>query len=132
MDLKDLTPNLEDIVVTLKHPTTDEVLKNEDGTAMTITLLSGYSKKYKKLQHEQISKRLTKAQNSKSQEIDYSEIEEATVEVLSKATKSWNLTFGGTNPKLTAARAISMYEDVFWIRNQLEEALSDDLSFTTA
>jgi hypothetical protein len=36
MDLKDLTPNLDDIVVEIKHPSTGDVLKNDDGTNMTI------------------------------------------------------------------------------------------------
>ena len=129
MDLKDLTPNLEDIVVTLKHPNTDEVLKNDDGTPMTITVLAPHSKEYKKLQHEQISKRLKKAQKSKSQEVDYSDIEEATLEVLSKATKAWDITFGGEKPKLSVAKVKGLYEEVFWIKNQIEEELSDSLAF---
>mgnify|MGYP003112107805 FL=1 len=131
MDLKDLTPKLDDIVVELKHPTTGEDLKNEDGTTMSITILAPHSKEYKKLQHSQISKRLTKAQKSKSQDIDYSDIEEATLEVLSKSTVSWSLTFEGKNPKLTPDRALRMYEEVFWIRTQIEEVLSDNLDFMT-
>ena len=129
MDLKDLTPNLDDLVVSVVHPVTDEPLTNDDGTVMTITVLSPYSKAYKKLQHEQISKRLKKAQKSKSEDIDYSDIEEATLEVLSKATKSWNITFGGEKPVLTAAKAKTMYEEVFWLKNLLEEEVTDSMAF---
>jgi hypothetical protein len=95
MDLKDLTPNLDDIVVEIKHPSTGDVLKNDDGTNMTITILAPHSKEYKKAQHEQISKRLKKAQKSKSQDVDYSDIEEATLEVLAKTTKAWDITYNG-------------------------------------
>tara|TARA_R110000868_G_scaffold317712_1_gene578508 strand:+ start:4475 stop:4873 length:399 start_codon:yes stop_codon:yes gene_type:complete len=130
MDLKDLTPSLNDLVVEIKHPATGDVLKNDDGTSMTITILAPHSKEYKKAQNEQINKRLKKAQKSKSQEVDYSDIEEATLEVLSKTTKSWDITYGGEKPKLTAARAKDLYEEVFWIRSQLEEVVTDAMDFT--
>ena len=129
MDLKDLTPKLDDIVVEIKHPTTGDILKNDDGTPMTITVLAPHSKEYKKIQHEQISKRLKKAQKSKSQDVDYSDIEEATLDVLSKATKAWDITFGGEKPKLSVAKAKSIYDEVFWIKNQIEEEVSDSLDF---
>ena len=130
MDLKDLTPNLDDIVVDLKHPATGDVLKNDDGTNMTITIFAPHSKEYKKAQHEQISKRLKKAQKSKSQDVDYSDIEEATLEVLAKTTKAWDITYGGEKPKLTVAKAKDLYEEVFWIKNQIEEVVNDSLDFT--
>mgnify|MGYP003642873999 FL=1 len=130
MDLKDLTPSLNDLVVEIKHPATGDVLKNDDGTSMTITILAPHSKEYKKAQNEQINKRLKKAHKSKSQEVDYSDIEEATLEVLSKTTKSWDITYGGEKPKLTAARAKDLYEEVFWIRSQLEEVVTDAMDFT--
>ena len=129
MDLKDLTPNLDDVVVEIKHPTTGDVLKNDDDTNMTITILAPHSKEYKKAQHEQISKRLKKAQKSKSQDVDYSDIEEATLEVLAKTTKAWDITYGGEKPKLTVAKAKDLYEEVFWIRNQIEEVVTDTLDF---
>ena len=129
MDLKDLTPNLDDVIVTIKHPTTGDVLKNDDGTDMTITVLAPHSKEYKKAQHEQISKRLKKAQKSKSQDVDYSDIEEATLEVLAKVTKAWDITFGGEKPELTVAKAKSIYDEVFWIKNQIEEEVSESLDF---
>ena len=129
MDLKDLTPNLDDVIVTIKHPTTGDVLKNDDGTDMTITVLAPHSKEYKKAQHEQISKRLKKAQKSKSQDVDYSDIEEATLELLAKVTKAWDITFGGEKPELTVAIAKSIYDEVFWIKNQIEEEVSESLDF---
>lgn len=130
MDLKDLTPNLDDIVVEIKHPATGDALKNDDGTNMTITIFAPHSKEYKKAQHEQISKRLKKAQKSKSQDVDYSDIEEATLEVLAKTTKAWDITYNGEKPKLTVAKAKDLYEEVFWIKNQIEEVVTDSLDFT--
>ena len=60
MDLKDLTPNLDDIVVEIKHPATGDVLKNDDGTNMTITILAPHSKEYKKAQHNKSASGLRK------------------------------------------------------------------------
>jgi len=132
MDLKDLTPNLDDVVVTLKHPSTGVVLKNDDETDMTITVYALHSKEYKKAQHEQISKRLKDAQESETTEVDYADIEEATLDVLSKVTKSWNITFGKGQPKLTVATAKSIYDEVFWIKDQIEEVVSASLTFMKA
>ena len=58
-----------------------------------------------------------------------SDIEEATLEVLSKATKAWDITFGGEKPVLTADKAKTMYEDVFWLKNQLEEEVTEAMAF---
>ena len=57
-------------------------------------------------------------------------IEEATLEVLAKTTKAWNITYGGEMPKLTVAKAKDIYEEVFWIKSQLEEVVTDSLDFT--
>ena len=129
MDLKELTPSLEDILVELVHPVSGEVLKNDDGSTMTITLLAPHSKEYKKAQHEQITKQINKAQKDKTTEVDYSDIENSTLEVLSKTTKAWNITYDGDKPKLTAAKARAVYEEVFWIKEQLEAKVSDALDF---
>ena len=58
MDLKDLTPKTDEIVVTIKHPVSGEVLKNDDSSDMVITVYAPHSKEYKKVQRELITKRL--------------------------------------------------------------------------
>ena len=130
MDLKDLTPNLDDLVVEIKHPSTGDNLLNDDGTNMTITVLAPHSKEYKKVQHEQINKRLRKAQKNKTQDIDYSDIEESTIDLLSKVTKSWSVTFDKEMPKLSVAKAKEVYTDVFWLRDQIEEVVGSSMDFT--
>jgi hypothetical protein len=129
MDLRELTPSLEDIVVELVHPVTGDVLENDDGSVMTITLLAPHSKEYKKAQHEQITKQLNKAQKDKNTDIDYSEIEQSTLSVLAKTTKAWNIQHDGKKPKLTEDKAKSIYEEVFWIKEQLEAKVSEALAF---
>ena len=49
-----------------------------------------------------------------------------------KITASWNITYGGENPKLSVAKAREIYDEVFWIKAQVEEALAESLDFTKA
>ena len=99
---------------------------------MTITIYAPHSKEYKKVLHEQTNKRLKKMQSKGNKDITAEEIEEATLEALAKTTKEWNITYGGELPKLTLAKAREVYEDVFWIRSQIEGAIEDSLDFMKA
>ena len=132
MDLKELTPKSDEIVVVIKHPATGEPLKNDDKSEMTITIYAPHSKEYKKVLHEQTNKRLKKMQSKGNKDITAEEIEESTLEALAKTTKEWNITYGGELPKLTVTKAKEVYEDVFWIRSQIEEAIEESLDFMRA
>ena len=132
MDLLDLTPKSDDIVVTIKHPASGEVLKNEDNTDMTVTVYAPHSKEYKKVIHEMTNKRLEKMQAKGNNKIKAEEIEEATLETLAKTTKEWNITYGGEVPKLSVAKAKEIYDSVFWIKAQIEEAIESSLDFMKA
>ena len=129
MDLKDLTPKSDTIEVEIKHPITGEALKNDDDTPMTITLHATHSKDYKSVMHEQTNRRLKAASATGRVDITSEELEENTLEVLSKATKSWNLTFGGEKPELTVDAAKKLYTEVFWIKDQLDEGISNSMGF---
>lgn len=130
MDLMNLKPTSDVVEVTLTHPSTSEVLKNEDGTAMTITMYASHSKEYKVIVHEQTNKRLKLAQSKVKTDITSELIEEASLDLLSSATKSWNITYGKKTPELTRELAKEIYQDVFWIKDQIEEAVADSLDFT--
>ena len=132
MDLKDLTPTSDTIVVNIKHPATGEVLKNDDKTPMTITVYAPHTKEYKKNLYEQTNKRLKQMQSSKQKDITAEDLEEATLDSLAKTTKEWNLTFDGEQPKLTVSKAKKIYDEVFWIKAQIEEAVADSLDFMRA
>lgn len=132
MDLMDLKPTSNTVEVTLKHPNTGVVLKNDDKTDMTIVVYASHSKEYKTLIHEQTNKRLKAMQGSKSTDITAQEMEEATLDMLSKITSEWNITYNKEQPKLSIAKAKKIYDEVFWIKDQIEEALADSLDFTKA
>ena len=129
MDLLDLTPTTDTIEITLKHPNTDEVLKNGDKTLMTITMYAPHSKVYKSAMHEQTNKQIKKARGGKKDlDITAEEIEQSSLDVLAKATKDWNITYKGGVPDVKKAKEV--YEEVFWIKDQIEEALKTSLDFT--
>jgi len=132
MDLKDLTPTTETVEIRLLHPNTGDTLKNDDKTDMIITVHASHSKQHKSAMHEQTNKRLKMAQNKKKVDFKSEDLEEATLDLLSKVTSSWNITYGGEKPKLTVVKAKELYNEVFWIKDQVEEALADSLDFTKA
>jgi hypothetical protein len=132
MDLMNLKPTSDTVEVKLVHPNTGDQLKNDDKTDMTITVYASHSKEYKSAMHEQTNKRLKAMQGNKRLDFKSEEIEDATLTLLSRVTASWDITYGGEKPKLTVARAKEVYGEVFWIKDQIEEALADSLDFTKA
>ena len=132
MDLMDLKPTSNTVEVTLRHPNTGAVLKNEDNTDMTIVVFASHSKEYKELMHEQTNKRLKDMQSNKSTNLTAQDMEKATLDMLSKITSEWNITYNKEQPKLSVSKAKNLYDEVFWIKDQIEEALADSLDFTKA
>lgn len=132
MDLKDLKPKSDTVEVEIVHPNTLEPLKNEDESTMTITMYAPHSKEYKAVVHEQTNKRLKQTQKNKRMELTAEDLERTGLELLAKVTKTWNITFGGKQPKFSVDAAMDIYDEVFWIRDQIEEAINDSLDFTKA
>ncbi len=128
MDLKDLTPKSNTIEVELRHPSTGERLFNKDETPMVISVYGPYSKEYKKALYENTKGKITEGQSS----LDIVEMEELNIKVLAEATVSWNITFDGKNPELSKELAAEIYEEVFWIRSQIDEAVQKSLDFMNA
>ena len=132
MDLLDLTPKSDEIVITIVHPATGETLKNNDKSPMTITVYAPHSKEYKSVMNEQTNKRLKAMQSKGKNEITAEDIEAATLEILSKTTKEWNITYGNESPKLTVSKAKEVYDKVFWIKAQIEAETQGYLDFMKA
>lgn len=130
MDLKDFAPKSDEVEVVVKHPKNGEPLTNKDGSNMVIVLHAPHSKAYKEAMYEQTNKRLKVAQSSGDMNLTAQDLEEASLELLSKATKSWKITYDDKQPKLTAAKAKAIYEELFWLKPQLEEALNNSQAFT--
>jgi len=132
MDLMDLKPKSDTIEIILRHPNTLEPLTNDDESEMTVTVYAQHSKEYRRAVHEQQDRRIAKLQKTSNNKYTSAELETDTIDLLSKVTKGWDITYGGEKPKLTPAKAKEVYSEVFWLRSQIEEALSDSLDFTGA
>jgi len=132
MDLKDLTPTSDTVDVNIVHPTTLEPLLNDNSDPMVITMYAPHSKEYKAAVHEQTNKRLKQAQSKKKVDLTAENIEEATLDLFAKTTKSWNITYDGEEPNFSVSKAKEIYSEVFWIRDQIDEAVSNSLNFKKA
>ena len=133
MDLMNLIPTTDTIEVVIKHPNTYEPLLNDDGSEMTITVFAPHSKESKAAVHEQTNIRLKQMQskgNRNSNVITAEELEKATIKMLAKTTKDWCITFGGEQPKFSVEAAKKLYNDVYWVKDQIEEAVADSEVFT--
>jgi hypothetical protein len=128
MDLKDLTPKSDLVEVELAHPSNGDPLFNEDNTRMSITVYAPYSKQYKQALYNYTKGKIKNGQA----DLDVIELEELNVSVLAATTESWNITFDGKNPELTEELAREIYTDAFWIKTQIDEAVSQVLNFTKA
>ena len=130
MDLSNIVPKSDEIEVTLKYPGTQNVLENDDGTPMTITMYAPHTKEYKAVVYEQANKRIKDGK----QEFSIEAWEESSVELLTKITKSWDITFGGKKPKLTESKVREVYTHKagFWITEQLQEGVNSFEAFTPA
>jgi hypothetical protein len=132
MDLMNLKPTSDTVEVILKHPNTLDPLLNDDGSEMTVTLHASHSKEYKKIVHEQQDRRIKMMQKKAKSQISAQDIERDATDLLAKVTAAWDITYGGEQPKLTVTKAKEVFTEVFWIREQIEEAFSDSMDFTTA
>jgi len=132
MDLANLKPKSEVTEILLKHPNTLEPLPNEDGSEMSVTVALPHSKKYKVAMHDQQNRRINAVQKKGSMNYTAEDLERDSIELLAKITENWDITYNNEKPKLTVAKAKEVYSEVFWLRDQIEEALTESLDFTKA
>ena len=122
MDLMDFVPSTDNVVVELKIKDTN--LKNADGSNMTITVMSPFSKEYKKVLYEASEKRL-ELKDPKPQDFEALQLEQ-----MVNSTIDWNITWGGEKPKFSKELALEIYDKGFWIRPQIMEAQAALADFT--
>lgn len=130
MDLLNIGTAKETTDVTLYNPINSEVLRNEDGSEMTITVHGPYSKKYKAISHAQQNRRLQKAQRTGGKlNLTAEEIEASALDLLVKCVEAWNITIGGEQPAATEAKVREVFEKLPWVREQVDAALGDAQAF---
>lgn len=116
--------------VTLYNPVTSEVLTNEDGSEMTITVHGPYSSKYKSISHQQQNRRLQKAQRTGGKlNLSAEEIEASALDLLVKCVDGWSITLGGEQPDCTEAKVREVFTELPWVREQVDAAMGDAQAF---
>ncbi len=133
MDLINLKPTSETVEVLLVHPSSLESLTNADGSEMSITVYAPHTKEYKAVAHEHTNRRISKASKKRgTSSFSAEDLEKEVIDLLSRTTKSWDITYSGKKPKMTVELCKEVYTELFWIKDQIDEAVSDSIDFTKA
>lgn len=132
MDIGNIKPQSDTIEVFITHPQTGEIIKNDDGSEMTITLYAPHSQEYRSASYNQQNKYLKALQGNKKNFLSAEDVEKSIIELYANVTKSWDITYGGEKPKLTTEKAKEIYRELFWLRDQLAGALDESVGFTKA
>ena len=114
MDIKDFIPSEDNVTVDLRIK--DKNLTNADGSNMTVTVLSPFSKQYRKILQSITEERI------KSKDNDDQDFDTFITQTLVDATVDWNITYGDEKPKFSKELAKEIYDKAFWIRSQIQEA----------
>jgi hypothetical protein len=128
MDLSNFIPTSDTAVFELRHPITGEVLVKDDETQMTVTVFLPHSKEYKATVHEQNNKRIARAQKGKTAYTS-EDLEEATLELLVKTTKDWNIQLNGESVPFSVAKAREVYDKLPWVKAQILQQQDDLVNF---
>ena len=131
MDISNFIPTVDTVDVEIKSPVDQSVMKNEDGTPMTITMYLPHSKEYKAVRHDQTNRRIQASQKKGGNKVTAQEIEAETIELLVKTTAGWDVTYKGKHLKEFDPKvAKEMYELATFISEQLFEGVAEAEVFT--
>ena len=130
MDIANFVPTTDTVVIEIKDPTTNEVMTNEDGSPMTITMHLPHSKVSKDVRHELTNRRIARSSQKNKQLITSQEIEAEAVEILVKVTADWDITYKGEKPKFSPSLAEEIYTVAPFIADQLDRGVEEAKVFT--
>lgn len=115
-------------VMEVRHPVTGEVLRHDDGSAQTITLIGKDSDRFLKLARIQSDKRIQATVRSRQPALTAS-VEKDDIELLVNATLDWNIVMGGQKPKAEAKNYREAYSKFRWLREQVDEFVGNRSNF---
>lgn len=118
----------------LKHPVTGEPLFCDDGKPMSITVVGMDSDRFRKAERSIANQRLRQAQRRRSSTMSMEDIEKETVRAFAACTLDWSLQMGGKPLPFSTDEAVKLYgnPDYGWIREQLDDFMSDRANFSKA
>lgn len=130
MGLKDIGTVKETTDVELLHPSTGEVLLNDDGTPMTITVYGQYSSTYKAVSHAQQNKRLMKAQRTGGKmTLSAEELDSSALDLLVKCTAGWNISLTDEKEEFSQEKVRQVYQEHPWVRELVDSVIGDTRAF---
>ena len=128
-DLKNLIP-AETHTFSIVHPTTGEVLKNDKGKEMTITVHSPFSDVYRNVTHEQAKKRISQsASKGAKKEMTPQDWFDFSVDTMAEITAGWSIQFNKENLEFTPEKAKEIYKQIPWLLDLVREKQENLSSF---
>jgi hypothetical protein len=97
---------------------------------MSVTVYAPYTKKYRSAGFSLAQRRMKGGDKKDIMDFTFEELEDSGVELLAEVTVDWDITYDGKKPKFTKAKAKEVYEEFFWMKGQIEEAIGNSLDFT--
>lgn len=113
----------------IRHPATGKIIKNDDGTEMSITLFGEYSDHYKKLLQDRTAKRIEKARETGESSMSFEDMEEENFEMACACTKGWNITDKDGPIELSIEKAREVYTEFPWVYTQVRRFLETSSNF---
>jgi len=116
--------------VYLYHPLTDEMLMDDEGNPMWISVYGMDSSRYRQVTHEQQNRRIQTAQRSGGKpSLTAEQLESASMDLLVKCTADWNLFVNNEKPECNEKKARELYTEFPWIKDQVDMFMHDRKNF---
>ena len=133
MDLSNRKQTNETSTIELYDPETGEVIRNENGTAMTVTVYGKDSKHYRKIDHDITNRNIAKASRAGRVSVTAEQLEAQERERIARCISAWDITFEGfAPPPLSVGEAERIMRELPWLQEQLESAMADRSAFFKA
>lgn len=116
--------------LTLLDPRTGEDILSKDGTPVTITILGRDSTIAKKEGKRRSQEMINKSLRSSGKKLSVDEAQEGAISLLAKLTIGWEgLTDNGVSYDFSYDNAVALYSKFVWIREQVDEFITDRQNF---
>ena len=130
MDLSTLDAGAEGAVMTVRHPGTDETLKDAAGNPVTLTLVGTDHAAYKKAQRQAIDRRLAKGNRAKT---TAAALDEDNITTIACFTTAWSgVGLGGDDLPFSLENVKLAYERLPWLFEQANQFVGDRANFLKA
>jgi hypothetical protein len=129
MDISQIGTAEDTAKITLYHPFTGEELRDDNDDPMWVEVYGVDSDHYRKIDRDITNKNLQRAQKNRNAAITAERLEVQGLERVVKCVKNWHIVLGGETPDCDEKNVRSVFEDYPWVREQVQEGMSDRANF---